>query len=137
MEHTQGVFISAACNDRSRNDGRKFIDHATTEGSSMTRQANPLTQHREYVQYLSILRRWWWLLVLGAVLATGTSGVLTARTKPTYQATSTLLVNTASIGAGSGSSYTDPQYALMLATATTDMIVSHRVADLIIRAAHL
>src|SRR5437667_449676 len=103
----------------------------------MTTQAKQLTQHKEYVQYLVILRRWWWLIVLGAILATATSYVFTKRAKPTYEATSSLLVNTASIGAGTGSSYTDPQYALMLATATTDIIMSHRVAGLIIRAAHL
>jgi capsular exopolysaccharide synthesis family protein len=50
----------------------------------------------ELRQYVALLRKWAWLLVLCAVLAAVPAYVLTKRQPPQYQATTTLLVSQAS-----------------------------------------
>ncbi len=46
-------------------------------------------------RYFQILRRWWWLLALCAVLAAGSAYLVSARMQPVYSASATLLVQQA------------------------------------------
>jgi len=49
----------------------------------------------ELRQYLALARKWWWLAVLGMVLAGGTAYLVTASMSPVYQARTVLLINQA------------------------------------------
>lgn len=49
----------------------------------------------ELRQYLGILRRWAWLIVLGTLLAGGTAFVVSKGMTPIYRASTTLLVSEA------------------------------------------
>jgi non-specific protein-tyrosine kinase len=86
---------------------------------------------RDLAQWVAILRRWWWLLVAAAILAGSASYVVTKQIKPTYEATTKLFVNTASVG-NSSSNYGDSLYATMLSKAYAEMIVSYRVAGAVL-----
>lgn len=44
-------------------------------------------------RYLSLLRRWWWLLCLGTLVAGGVSYAVSRNLTPVYSASATLLVN--------------------------------------------
>ncbi len=44
-------------------------------------------------EYWKIIRRWWWLPVLGALLFATAGYALSARQKPEYLASARLLVN--------------------------------------------
>lgn len=47
----------------------------------------------ELLQYLSIARRWWWLLLVGTALGVGLAYGISTLVSPTYRATATLLVS--------------------------------------------
>ena len=47
----------------------------------------------ELRRYIDLFVRWWWLIVLGTVLAAGSAYVFSKRSVPVYQASSTLLVD--------------------------------------------
>jgi non-specific protein-tyrosine kinase len=51
----------------------------------------------ELKQYWHLLRKWTWLLILGAVVAAGTSFLVSRNTTPVYQASTTLLVTPGSV----------------------------------------
>lgn len=53
------------------------------------------TFSQDLIRYLSLLRRWTWLLVLAMVLAGSTAYVVSKRTIPVYQAFTTVLINEA------------------------------------------
>ncbi len=46
----------------------------------------------ELREYLAIMRKWWWLIALCAILAAGASFVVNRSTPPVYQASTTLMV---------------------------------------------
>lgn len=46
----------------------------------------------ELREYLALIRKWWWLIVLCTVLAAGASLMVSRSTAPTYQASTTLIV---------------------------------------------
>jgi len=50
----------------------------------------------ELKQYLTLLWKWAWLIVLCLLLAGGAAYVVSERQPPTYQATTTLLISQAS-----------------------------------------
>ena len=50
----------------------------------------------ELRQYFSLLRKWLWLIVVCIVLAAGSAYLVSDRQPPTYQATTTILINQAS-----------------------------------------
>ena len=43
-------------------------------------------------QYWHLLRRWLWLVILGALVGGGLAYVISRNTKPVYQASTTLLI---------------------------------------------
>lgn len=47
----------------------------------------------EMTRFMALIRRWWWLLVLGLAIGGGTSYALSQAMTPIYRASSTLLVN--------------------------------------------
>jgi len=49
----------------------------------------------ELRQYLALARKWWWLAVLGMILAGGTAYLVTASIAPTYQAQTKLMIDQA------------------------------------------
>lgn len=52
----------------------------------------------ELRQYLALARKWWWLAVLGMVLAGGTAYLVTASMPPVYQARTVLMIDQARSG---------------------------------------
>jgi len=58
----------------------------------------------ELRQYVSILQKWLWLIILGAVLAAGSAFVFSVLSTPVYQSDVTLLI---SQGTDAGTTYTD------------------------------
>ena len=46
----------------------------------------------ELIQYLNVLRKWLWLIVLGTLLASSTAYVVSINTQPVYEAAATLLL---------------------------------------------
>lgn len=46
----------------------------------------------ELIEYLNVLRKWLWLIVLGTLLAGGTAYLVSINTHPVYEATATLLL---------------------------------------------
>ncbi len=67
----------------------------------------------ELRQYLALARKWWWLAVLGMILAGGTAYLVTASMPPVYQARTVLMIDQARSG------YTD----------YTSILTSQRLAD--------
>lgn len=59
----------------------------------------------ELRQYVSILQKWLWLIVLGAVLAAGSAFVFSIFSTPVYQSAATLLISQGT--SASGVTYTD------------------------------
>jgi capsular exopolysaccharide synthesis family protein len=59
----------------------------------------------ELKSYISLIWRWFWLIILGVVIAAAASYIVSKNTAPVYQATSRLLIDQAP-GAGSGNDYT-------------------------------
>ena len=47
---------------------------------------------RQVRRYLRVLKSWAWLILLGAVLAGGTNYYFVSKSKPTYEASTTLMV---------------------------------------------
>jgi polysaccharide biosynthesis transport protein len=79
------------------------------------------------MEYWKIVRRWWWLPVLGSLIL-GTAGyALSARQRPTYQASARLLVN--QVQAPGPSNYNDLLTSEKLATTYTQLLQSPSLLD--------
>ncbi|MBU0495761.1 MAG: polysaccharide biosynthesis tyrosine autokinase [Chloroflexi bacterium] len=52
----------------------------------------------ELRQYLNLVRKWWWLAVLGLILAGGTAYLVTSTIPPTYQSRTVLMIDQARTG---------------------------------------
>ncbi len=81
----------------------------------------------ELKQYASILWRWLWLIVLGAVLAGATAYITSRLTTPVYAASATLLINQAS--SGQVSDYTAILTSDRLAQTYSKMLIGRPVLD--------
>ena len=53
------------------------------------------TSGAEFARYLSLLRRWWWLLAAGPLIAGVTAFLVTRTITPTYEGSATILVHPA------------------------------------------
>jgi len=82
----------------------------------------------EFTHLMRAARRWGWLLLTIPVLLAGVTYVVAQRITPTYEASATVFVNTASVSGGQGS-YAETTYALMLAKTFANLIATHKVAD--------
>lgn len=76
--------------------GRNPMIFAANSGGRESRAAKPLALR----QYVSILWRWAWLIVLCMALAGGAAYVYSIQSTPVYQSSATLLINQARTGNG-------------------------------------
>ncbi len=90
----------------------------------------------ELPNLMPLVRKWAWLVVLGAVIALGAGYAVTKRTAPVYESSSQIFVNTAS-SASLSSLDISTGSAVMLASAVADMINSHRLADEVVQSLHV
>lgn len=84
----------------------------------------------EVRRYIAILLKWAWLMLLAAVLAGGTSYLVSSRTMPTYRASVTLLVNQAVDP--SITDYTSILTSERLAKTYAQLLTSRRVLEQVI-----
>ncbi|HUM69711.1 MAG TPA: polysaccharide biosynthesis tyrosine autokinase [Chloroflexota bacterium] len=81
----------------------------------------------EIRQYVSLLWRWAWLIVLGIVVAGGLAYVVSARTTPVYQATAVYLLDRAP--SGTGNEYAQSLYEQKLAQSYVRMVNTRPVRE--------
>jgi polysaccharide biosynthesis transport protein len=79
------------------------------------------------MEYGKIMRRWWWLAVLGGLIFAVAGYGVSARQQPTYQASARLLVN--QVQAPGPSSYNDLLTSEKLATTYTQLLQSPSLLD--------
>lgn len=80
-----------------------------------------------FMEYGKILRRWWWLPVLGSLLFATAGYAMSARQQPEYLASARLLVN--QVQAPGPSSYNDLLTSEKLATTYTQLLQSPSLLD--------
>jgi polysaccharide biosynthesis transport protein len=78
-------------------------------------------------EYWKIIRRWWWLPMLGGLLFATVGYAASARQRPQYQATARLLVN--QVQSPGPSSYNDLLTSEKLATTYTQLLQSPSLLD--------
>lgn len=81
-------------------------------------------------RYTALLFRWFWLLILASVLAAVTAFIVSKRTTPVYQASTTLLINEAP--ATRGADYSSILTSERLARTYTEMLVKKPVLQAVI-----
>lgn len=74
-------------------------------------------------QYLAMARRWWWALLLVPLLAGATAWWFSSQQKPTYRATATLFVDSATDSSG------DVQAAKLLSKTYASLVASEPVLE--------
>ncbi len=74
-------------------------------------------------QYLAMVRRWWWALLLVPLLAGATAWWFSSQQKPTYSATATLFVDSAT------DSSNDVQAARLLSKNYPNLVASEPVLE--------
>ncbi|NCC36590.1 MAG: protein tyrosine kinase, partial [Chloroflexia bacterium] len=81
----------------------------------------------DLLRYLFILRRWAWLLILGALLAGGAAFLISRQITPIYQTSTTLLVNPASGGGSASAEYQSILLSERLAQTYATVMVSRPI----------
>jgi capsular exopolysaccharide synthesis family protein len=82
----------------------------------------------ELRRYLSVLRKWFWLVIVCTLLAGGLAFVLSRNSAPVYQASATLMVNQAS-NASTSTAYSDILTSERLARTYASLLVSRPVLE--------
>ena len=95
---------------------------------SRTKQAPIAIETRELPEIMALVRGWWWLLVVSALVAGASSYVITKRIKPTYEVTAKILVNTNSVSNTIGVSNV-PTYGLQFAATIAQQITTPPVIE--------
>jgi capsular exopolysaccharide synthesis family protein len=82
----------------------------------------------ELRRYLSVLRKWFWLVIACTLLAGGLAFLLSRNSPPVYQASATLMVNQAS-NPSSATAYSDILTSERLARTYSNLLISRPVLE--------
>jgi capsular exopolysaccharide synthesis family protein len=82
----------------------------------------------ELRRYLSVLRKWFWLVIAGTLLAGGLAFLLSRNSAPVYRASATLMVNQAS-NPSSATAYSDILTSERLASTYASLLISRPVLE--------